>query len=483
MIYLPEPLGAFLDDLRLEMVPGCNPHAHVSVLPPRPLPVAPEAAIEEARGIVAGFAPFEIQLGGIEKFDVTDVIYISVERAATNCGKCTASLNQGALAFGRAFRIPSARDPRAGDRGRPGGNAGRFGRAPLARISRAAPLSRRSTVFVRNMRRESLGRSGRRTVTRRRRPVPDGLGPRCRAREPQDPRVYLAAERTFLAWIRTGLALMGFGFVVARFGLFLREIEFSQHPLVAVHSVEIHAVGGHRADPDRRGRESVLGAAAYPFHPRRQARREVVDRPVTMAVVIALILAVTGVAMTGLPGVRAMTRRALLASLLLSHVRAAGAPGLGSGQTHRAGERRRGIPFRGRACPNWQRSCPCGMDSHCTVLYAIDPTDGTIKPDLHTNIPGLEALDSADLMVMLHALPRLARQPDEAHRGLRGIRPADRGPAHRHARLRSEDQPHLSPLQSGTARNGTAVSDGRCWARPGSTTTASTASRVRAASW
>jgi uncharacterized protein (DUF302 family)/uncharacterized membrane protein YidH (DUF202 family) len=33
---------------------------------------------------------------------------------------------------------------------------------------------------------------------------------------------YLAAERTFLAWIRTGLALMGFGFVVARFGLFLQ---------------------------------------------------------------------------------------------------------------------------------------------------------------------------------------------------------------------------------------------------------------------
>lgn len=40
----------------------------------------------------------------------------------------------------------------------------------------------------------------------------------------EDPRVRFAAERTLLAWMRTGLALMGFGFVVARFGLFLREL-------------------------------------------------------------------------------------------------------------------------------------------------------------------------------------------------------------------------------------------------------------------
>jgi uncharacterized protein (DUF302 family)/uncharacterized membrane protein YidH (DUF202 family) len=39
----------------------------------------------------------------------------------------------------------------------------------------------------------------------------------------------LAAERTFLAWIRTGLALMGFGFVVARFGLFLQQLQFLEH--------------------------------------------------------------------------------------------------------------------------------------------------------------------------------------------------------------------------------------------------------------
>lgn len=45
------------------------------------------------------------------------------------------------------------------------------------------------------------------------------------AREAQrDPRIYMAAERTFLAWMRTALALMAFGFVVARFGVFLREL-------------------------------------------------------------------------------------------------------------------------------------------------------------------------------------------------------------------------------------------------------------------
>ena len=48
--------------------------------------------------------------------------------------------------------------------------------------------------------------------------------PEQKAKEAEDPRVRFAAERTLLAWIRTGLALMGFGFVVARFGLFLREI-------------------------------------------------------------------------------------------------------------------------------------------------------------------------------------------------------------------------------------------------------------------
>ncbi|WP_263367227.1 YidH family protein [Edaphobacter bradus] len=52
----------------------------------------------------------------------------------------------------------------------------------------------------------------------------------------QDPRVYFAAERTLLAWIRTGVALMAFGFAIARFGLFLRQMQAARTATTA-HSI------------------------------------------------------------------------------------------------------------------------------------------------------------------------------------------------------------------------------------------------------
>jgi putative membrane protein len=45
-------------------------------------------------------------------------------------------------------------------------------------------------------------------------------------------RDHLANERTLLAWSRTGIAIMGLGFVVARFGLLVRELGGRpSHPL------------------------------------------------------------------------------------------------------------------------------------------------------------------------------------------------------------------------------------------------------------
>ena len=49
----------------------------------------------------------------------------------------------------------------------------------------------------------------------------------------------------------------------------------------------------------------------------------------------------------------------------------------------------------------------------CTVLFAIDPASGTINPDNTRNIPGLEALRTADLMIIA---TRFRDLPDEQMR-------------------------------------------------------------------
>jgi putative membrane protein len=50
---------------------------------------------------------------------------------------------------------------------------------------------------------------------------------------PGAPTDHLANERTFLAWVRTAITIMAFGFVVARFGLFLKETSGASGPLTS----------------------------------------------------------------------------------------------------------------------------------------------------------------------------------------------------------------------------------------------------------
>ena len=61
------------------------------------------------------------------------------------------------------------------------------------------------------------------------------------------PRDYLANERTFLAYVRTALSFIAFGFVVARFALFSREIAAVEHlgtaPMYVSNSLGIAMTG------------------------------------------------------------------------------------------------------------------------------------------------------------------------------------------------------------------------------------------------
>jgi putative membrane protein len=107
---------------------------------------------------------------------------------------------------------------------------------------------------------------------------------------------YLAAERTLLAWIRTGLALMGFGFVVARFGLFLQRLQVIESG-APEHSYGLSLWFGTAL--------IVVGVAVNAFagwHHIRLVRN--LDRGETsrshasiQAVLVAFFLAVAGVAM------------------------------------------------------------------------------------------------------------------------------------------------------------------------------------------
>jgi 2'-5' RNA ligase len=97
--YIPDPLARFLDDLRRELVPACVPHAHVTILPPRPLSGTPDAAIEAVRARISDFAPFDIEASQIEVFAQSDVVYLSLRQGHRELFGMHEAMNVGPLAF------------------------------------------------------------------------------------------------------------------------------------------------------------------------------------------------------------------------------------------------------------------------------------------------------------------------------------------------------------------------------------------------
>jgi 2'-5' RNA ligase len=101
--YLPDPLAKFLDRLRLELTPGCNPRAHVTVLPPRPLTAEIKDTIEKLAEEIRQFPPFEARLGDIDVFPDSSVIYVSLVRGEPELHALHENLNAGQLEYDGPF--------------------------------------------------------------------------------------------------------------------------------------------------------------------------------------------------------------------------------------------------------------------------------------------------------------------------------------------------------------------------------------------
>ena len=103
VIYIPDPLGRFLDDLRKELVPHYNPHAHVSVLPPRSLALDWRTASEQAKVLLESWSPFEVELAALDVFPATDVLYLEVGAGGAELREMNRAMNTAALAFEEPF--------------------------------------------------------------------------------------------------------------------------------------------------------------------------------------------------------------------------------------------------------------------------------------------------------------------------------------------------------------------------------------------
>ena len=84
-------------------MPHYNPHAHVSVLPPRPLAVDWQRPREQVQALAESWPPFDIATDGFAIFPVTDVIYLEVGEGAAELRRMHAAMNSGALEFDEPF--------------------------------------------------------------------------------------------------------------------------------------------------------------------------------------------------------------------------------------------------------------------------------------------------------------------------------------------------------------------------------------------
>lgn len=101
--YISDPLARFLDELRVELTPGAKPRAHVTILPPRPLHKDLKDAVRQMAAESRGVPPFRVDLGEIQVFDASHVVYLEITHGAHELRELYKLLNRGALEYKENF--------------------------------------------------------------------------------------------------------------------------------------------------------------------------------------------------------------------------------------------------------------------------------------------------------------------------------------------------------------------------------------------
>jgi 2'-5' RNA ligase len=101
--YIPDPLGRYLDEVRRQLVPNFIPHAHVTILPPRLLPIDAQSGLDELRPLLEDFPAFTVDLAEVEMFSRTSVIYIALGRGAKELRSMHDLLNTGRLFYNEPY--------------------------------------------------------------------------------------------------------------------------------------------------------------------------------------------------------------------------------------------------------------------------------------------------------------------------------------------------------------------------------------------
>ena len=104
--YIPDPLASFLHAVQKEIAPSYQSvRAHVTVLPPRPLPleIGAEFAGEQLREQTLRVPAFVIEATGVEVFRDTSVIYLAVGAGRVELERMHGLLNSDGLAHAEPY--------------------------------------------------------------------------------------------------------------------------------------------------------------------------------------------------------------------------------------------------------------------------------------------------------------------------------------------------------------------------------------------